>query len=55
MSQINDKDRAAQLLDIVVAEWKSDPQSVVCFDSSIVREASEIVERLRIAGDLYYL
>lgn len=43
--------RAWQLLDLIVAEWQSDPTSTQCFDSRIVREACEIVaERKKNAG-----
>lgn len=37
---------ALRLLGIVVAEWKSDPLSVQCFDLRIVEEAKMVVERL---------
>jgi hypothetical protein len=39
--------RAVQLLDIVVAEWQSDPMSVQCFDLRIVREAIEVIAELK--------
>lgn len=47
------KDRAAQLLDITVSEWKSDPMSVQCFDLRIVNEAKVIVAKLRDMNELY--
>jgi len=33
------EDRALEIFKLVVAEWKSDPMSVQCFDLRIVREA----------------
>lgn len=38
---------AVQILDQVVAEWKSDPMSVQCFDARIVKRAAEVVEELK--------
>lgn len=38
---------AVRLLDLVVAEWNSDPMSVQCFDSRIVKRSKEVVERLK--------
>ena len=35
-----------RLLGLVVAEWKSDPLSVQCFDLRIVEEAKRVVKRL---------
>lgn len=40
------KHRAVELLDLVVAEWRSDPTSVQCFDLRIVEEAKEVTARL---------
>ena len=37
--------RAWEILRLVVAEWRSDPMSVQCFDLRIVREATELVDR----------
>lgn len=36
---------AWRILDLVVAEWESDPTSVQCFDLRIVEEAKQIVAR----------
>jgi hypothetical protein len=43
------KRRGLEILSIIVAEWKSDPTSVQCFDLKIVEEAKGIVKQL---GDL---
>ncbi len=41
-----DLDREAwRLLRLVVAEWRSDPMSVQCFDLRIVERANKAVER----------
>lgn len=41
-----DLDREAwRILDLVVAEWNSDPMSVQCFDLRIVERAKVIVAR----------
>jgi hypothetical protein len=32
-----------RLLGLIVAEWKSDPMSVQCFDLRIVKEAKAVV------------
>jgi hypothetical protein len=37
---------AVQLLGLVVAEWKSDPMSVACFDSRTVARAKQVVAEL---------
>lgn len=37
--------KAWRLLDLIVAEWESDPISVQCFDLRIVEEAKSIVRR----------
>jgi hypothetical protein len=39
------RDRSIEILELVVAEWKSDPKSVQCFDLRIVQEAIKITER----------
>lgn len=39
--------RAIEILDLVVAEWESDPASVQCFDLRIVAEATALVRRLK--------
>ena len=36
---------AWKLLDLIVAEWNSDPQSVQCFDLRIVERAKTAVKR----------
>lgn len=38
---------AVQLLDQVVAEWRSDPTSVQCFDLRIVKRAGEVIDELK--------
>ena len=35
--------RVWQLMDLVVAEWESDPSSVACFDLRIVEESKKIL------------
>lgn len=37
---------AVQLLGLVVAEWKSDPTSVQCFDLRTVERAKQVSARL---------
>jgi hypothetical protein len=37
---------AVRLLGLVVAEWKSDPVSVQCFDLRIVEDAKTVIARL---------
>lgn len=41
---------AVRLLDVVVAEWRTDPKSVQCFDLRIVERAATVVARLRALG-----
>lgn len=36
-----------RVLDLIVAEFNSDPMSVQCFDLRTVKAAQQIVERLR--------
>lgn len=36
------EDRLLQIMDIVVAEWESDPMSVQCFDLRVVEEAKKL-------------
>lgn len=38
---------AVRLLDLIAAEFKSDPMSVQCFDGRTVQRAIEVTERLR--------
>ena len=46
MEEVLDLDKEVwQLLDLVVAEWSSDPQSVQCFDLRIVERAKVVVAR----------
>lgn len=40
------------LLDLIVAEWTTDPQSVQCFDLRIVARATVLVEARRKASDV---
>jgi len=43
---------AFQILDLVVAEWSSDPKSVQCFDLKIVKRAKIVTARLKeLRGD----
>ena len=37
--------RVWQIMDLVCAEWESDPTSVMCFDLRIVQEAIALVRR----------
>ena len=39
--------RAVELLDIIVAEFESDPMSVQCFDLRIVEESKIVIKRLK--------
>lgn len=41
------KRRAIELLDLVNAEWQSDPMSVQCFDLRIVQETKEVLTELK--------
>ena len=41
------KYEALRLLDLVVAEWGSDPLSVQCFDLRIVERAKYVIARLK--------
>lgn len=36
--------RMARLLDLINAEWSSDPSSVACFDLRIVQEVRDILK-----------
>lgn len=38
--------RAEKILALIVAEFKSDPKSVQCFDLRIVKEAIEVSDKL---------
>lgn len=38
-------DEAWKILDLIVAEWESDPTSVACFDLRVVNRAKEIIAR----------
>jgi hypothetical protein len=38
---------AVQILTIVVAEWKTDPTSVQCFDLRLVKRAEELLDRIK--------
>ena len=39
---------ALTLLDLIVAEWNSDPMSVQCFDLRIVERARYVVARMKL-------
>lgn len=41
------RDESMRVLDIIAAEFKSDPQSVRCFDLRIVKRAIEITDEYR--------
>lgn len=45
--------RAIELLDLVAAEWKSDPMSVQCFDRRIVQETHAVLARLKVLEAKY--
>lgn len=45
--EIKLKDRATEILNLVVSEWDSDPMSVQCFDLKIVKEAKQLTKRLQ--------
>jgi uncharacterized coiled-coil protein SlyX len=38
------QDKAFELLDLIVAEWESDPMSVQCFDLRVVEQAKELMQ-----------
>lgn len=38
---------AVRLLDLVVAEWNSDPTSVQCFDKRLIDEARYVIAMLK--------
>lgn len=44
--------RAEVVLDLIVAEFTSDPMSVQCFDKSIVDEAIAVVKELKETKEL---
>jgi hypothetical protein len=44
---------AVQVLDLVVAEWQSDPMSVQCFDLNLVQRGTSVIERLRALDKVY--
>ena len=41
---------AIRLLDLIVAEWNTDPMSVACFDLRIVSDAKKFLEEVRNPG-----
>lgn len=45
--QVELRRRAEDVLELIVNEFKSDPQSVQCFDLRIVREAIEVVREIK--------
>jgi len=45
--------RALDIFKLVVAEWKSDPHSVQCFDLRVVEEAKLIDAKLKRLNPLY--
>lgn len=38
---------ALQLLELVNAEWKSDPTSVQCFDLRLVKRTDQVLTRIK--------
>lgn len=47
--------RGLELLGLIVAEWKTDPVSVQCFDLRIVQEAKELMEKYeRVKPEWYF-
>jgi len=45
------KQEAIQLLDLINAEWQSDPMSVQCFDSRIVERTDKLLKELKEMGE----
>lgn len=45
--------RALEIFKLVVAEWRSDPQSVQCFDLRIIEEAKAIDTTMKRLNPLY--
>lgn len=45
--------RVWELLDIIVGEFETDPQSVQCFDLRIVHEAIELVKKRKTMNDTF--
>lgn len=43
--QYSADDRVWHLMDLICAEWESDPLSTQCFDSRIVEEAKTLVAK----------
>lgn len=46
-------DRVWLLMDLICAEWKTDPNSVQCFNLNVVKEAIDLVERRRAMPDRF--
>ena len=44
--ELEELKEAARLLDLVNAEFRSDPMSVQCFELRIVKEVSEVVDKI---------
>lgn len=47
------QDEALKLLDLIVAEFKSDPMSTQCFDARIVQRAIKCVEDWKTLKDVF--
>ena len=47
------RDDAIELLRLVVAEWKSDPMSVQCFDLRTVERAKQCIASLDALPDVF--
>ena len=50
-TQQNADDRVWKLMDIITAEFESDPNSVQCFDLNIVKEAIALVKARKKMND----
>ena len=48
------RNRAIELLGIIVAEFESDPSSVACFDLRIVNESKAVIKTLE-ALDIFHI
>lgn len=46
---------AVEVLGLVVAEWRTDPQSVACFDLRMVDKGTKIMARLEVLEKTYGL
>lgn len=51
--QMDADKRVWQLMDVICAEFQSDPESVKCFDLRIVQEAVDLVKRRKKMDDFF--